>query len=193
MSGFIGLGGESFSLLSQIKSLTKRKFSYCLLPQTYYGSNKTTKFHIGDNVDISGPKVVSTTLIKKDFETYYFVNLIDVVVGNKSLSHDGQTKINLDHIEYGNMLVDFGSSLTYLPYDMYDRFSLDMIKAIGRERVVDPRGYYDLICYKNLSLESVPVVTLRFIEGDIKVPAVNMFVEVKKGVSCMTIYCTCSR
>ncbi|KAK1419035.1 hypothetical protein QVD17_28191 [Tagetes erecta] len=137
-----------------------------------------------------GPNVVSTTLVKKlYFKTYYYIHLIDVLVGNKSLSsHDDQTNINLDHVEYGNMLVDLGTLVTYLPLDIYNRFSPDMIKAVGGETVVDPRaGSYEIICFKDLNLERVPVVTFRLEGGDIKVPGVNMFVEVKKRVSCMTI------
>ncbi|XP_076949332.1 aspartic proteinase CDR1-like [Bidens hawaiensis] len=87
------------------------------------------------------------------------------------------------------MIVDFESALTALPEDMYSSFAYIITRVIDGKRVTGPLGY-DQICYKDLNVDSVPIVTLRFDGGDIEVSPVNLFMEVQKGVSCMIIIST---
>ncbi|XP_076897719.1 aspartic proteinase CDR1-like [Bidens hawaiensis] len=77
---------------------------------------------------------------------------------------------------------------TLLPNDMYDRVITSITKAIDGKVMHNPQPFSDSnICYKDLSLDRVPALTLRFTGADVEVPPNNMFMEVQKGVSCLTI------
>ncbi|KAK9059121.1 hypothetical protein SSX86_021740 [Deinandra increscens subsp. villosa] len=192
----VGLGGAPSSFINQLKPVIHGKFSYCLTSQA---SSRTSKMYFGNRATVSGPNVVSTPLIRRNRsattfydspKTFYYVNLIDVVVGNKT-NHSSSSSYNdqsLDHNENGNMAVDFSTTDTLLPKKIHDRFYSSLVKAIdgvvGYDDTLAPRS----ICYKELNLDRVPVVTFKFVGGDVKVPPENMFEYVGKGLSCLTIF-----
>ncbi|XP_028754397.1 aspartic proteinase CDR1-like [Neltuma alba] len=59
-SGIIGLGQGSISLISQISSSVRGKFSYCF---RQFPSNVNSILHFGENAVVSGDGAVSTTLV----------------------------------------------------------------------------------------------------------------------------------
>ncbi|KAI3741894.1 hypothetical protein L1987_59572 [Smallanthus sonchifolius] len=183
--GIVGLGGGPLSLINQLEPAIQGKFSYCLTKQIHDASNQTSKIYFGDHVNVSWPNVVSTPLINN--YSLYFVNLIDVLVGNKSSSYNHNESF-LNNVEDGNIIMDMGSTFTSLPREMYLRFAASITKAIGGETVDSPQLPYS-ICYKDLSLDRVPAVTFRFSGADVEVPPVNMLIEYQyqKGVTCLAI------
>ncbi|KAK1406708.1 hypothetical protein QVD17_38316 [Tagetes erecta] len=184
VSGIIGLGGGPLSIINQLNSLVRGKFSYCLIPQINDSSNQTSKIHFGDLVNILGPKVVSTPLVKKYPWTYYYVTLENVLIGKNSLSYKQSFLKNV--VDEGNIIVDSGTTLTLLPREFYNEFTSSLTKGIGGETMADPEGILEL-CYKDLNLNGVPSVTFQFTGANIELAPVNMFLEVQKGVSCLTI------
>ncbi|KAE8712180.1 Nuclear matrix protein 1 [Hibiscus syriacus] len=74
----IGCGFENGGTFNE-----KRKFSYCLLPISETG--KSTKMNFGSNAVVSGPGVVSTPLVKKTPDTFYYLTLEAISVGNKRI------------------------------------------------------------------------------------------------------------
>ncbi|XP_076899541.1 aspartic proteinase CDR1-like [Bidens hawaiensis] len=187
ISADIGIGGDSLSLISQLEPVIQGKFSYCLMPQTNDAMNKTIKMHFGDRANVSGPNVVSTPMIKKFPPSFHYVDLIDVLAGNKTSRPVFNRSRRLDHIEYGNMIIDITSTITTIPEEMYDRFTRNIAEDIGGEGVQDPTGLYNRLCYKDLNVTRVPVVTFRFDYADIKVHPSNLFLEVGQGVSCLSM------
>ncbi|KAJ0790754.1 putative nepenthesin [Helianthus annuus] len=186
ISGIIGLGGGPLSIINQLNPVIQGKFSYCLISQfNDTTSNQTSKIHFGDGVDISGPSVVSTPLVKKAPSTYYYVTLESVSIGIRDLSYKqsiSKSGVN----EEGNIIVDSGTTLTYLPSEFYSYLSSGLANAIDGVTTKDPNGILEL-CYKDLYLSRVPTVTFRFTGADVVIPTVNMFLEVEEGVSCLTI------
>ncbi|XP_019254983.1 PREDICTED: aspartic proteinase CDR1-like [Nicotiana attenuata] len=94
-SGIIGLGGGNVSIVNQMNQEIKGKFSYCLIPlESSTNSNATSHINFGDNAVVTGPGVVSIPLIKsKEAETFYFLTLEGITVGNKTLPFKS-SKIN---------------------------------------------------------------------------------------------------
>ncbi|XP_076899540.1 aspartic proteinase CDR1-like [Bidens hawaiensis] len=190
VSGRIGLGRGPLSLVSQLKPAIQGKFSYCLMP---CGSSKPSKIYFGEHVNMSGPNVVSTPLKRNDYSTLYSVHLTDLLVGNKSIlsQNHNHTRYQSDN-EKGNMVIDIDMAMTFLPKDLYDPFIASMTKAIRAKPIHIPRQFTDYdICYKDLSLDSVPNLTLRFTGGaNVEVPPTNMFMELQKGMTCLAIIST---
>ena len=180
-SGVIGLGGGPVSIIKQLDSAIKGKFSYCLIPYSNNNTNQTSKIHFGTHANIAGPNVVSTPLIKKDPSTFYYLTLESMLVGK----HNVSTQFTLSPKE-GNIIIDSGTTLTYVPVEFYVDLIDAITKVIGNGNVERPILDFDY-CYKNLNLDRVPSVTFRFTGADVVVPPENMFFETEMGVSCLAL------
>lgn len=89
----------------------------------------------------------------------------------------------------GNIIIDSGTTLTFVPSDMYDGIEASFRNAVNATRVIDPQGTFSL-CYKLPSeggeLTS-PSVTAHFEGADVVLPQGNIFVELEKGVVCLSL------
>lgn len=181
-SGLIGLGGGSISIINQLKSSIGGKFSYCL---TLLNSNVSSKISLGSNAVVAGPKVVSTPLVRKSTATFYYLTLEGVSVGAERVDYVPSTEALADE---GNIIIDSGTTLTFVPSELYDGVEAALEKAITGTPVSDSRGLFKL-CYK-LESEgglSSPTVTAHFKGADLVLPEESIFVEVEEGISCLTL------
>ncbi|PWA44959.1 eukaryotic aspartyl protease family protein [Artemisia annua] len=181
-SGVIGLGGGPVSIIKQLDSAIKGKFSYCLIPYSNNNTNQTSKIHFGTHANIAGPNVVSTPLIKKDPSTFYYLTLESMLVGK----HNVSTQFPLSPKE-GNIIIDSNTLVTSVPDEFYTDLINAITKVIGNGIVQEGPVSFEY-CYKNLNLDRVPSVTFRFTGADVVVPPENMFLEIEKGVSCLTLF-----
>ncbi|KAL6008603.1 hypothetical protein ACLOJK_034117 [Asimina triloba] len=182
-SGLVGLGGGSLSLVSQLGSSIEGKFAYCLAPAFASSSPASTPLNFGDSATVSGSDVITLPLVSKDPDTFFFVTLESIVVGGK--------KVELPGAENGgNIILDSGTTLTYLDNSAFSPLLSAVRDAIDLTPIQDPSGSFDL-CYdasSNSSQEAkFPDITFRFTGGDLVLPPSNTFVEVSQGVICLTM------
>lgn len=180
-SGLIGLGGGPVSIVRQLQKYIGGKFSYCL---TSHDSNVSGKISFGSNAVVSGPKVLSTPLVKGFDKTFYFVTLEGFSVGNKKFEYYKKSK----EIEQGNIFIDTGTKFTILQRSFYNELESMLVKAINGSRVSDPRGIVKL-CYElpsNGEFQSPPVIA-HFRGADLELQHDSVFVEVEKGVVCLSL------
>ncbi|KAK6934842.1 Xylanase inhibitor, C-terminal [Dillenia turbinata] len=186
MSGIIGLGGGPLSLVSQLKSAVSGKFSYCMVHLSK--RDVTTKINFGRNAVVSGAGAVSIPLVDKD-PTFYYVTLKGLTVGTTRIPYKSSSSntINAD-VEEGNIIVDSGTTLTILPYDMYDEVEVVLDKAIGGKRGNSPIATLKL-CYDVADGNelNIPIVTAHFEGGDLKLLPVNTFVKISDDLVCFTM------
>ena len=85
-SGIIELCGGALTLISQMSKMAavKRRFSYCL-PTFFNDKNVIGKISFGKKAIVSGRKVVSTPLVLKEPDTFYYLTLEAMSVANKWL------------------------------------------------------------------------------------------------------------
>ncbi|EYU29138.1 hypothetical protein ABFS82_05G120200 [Erythranthe guttata] len=192
-SGIVGLGGGSVSIISQLEKSIGGKFSYCL---TFLDSNSSSKISFGQNAVVSGPNVVSTPLVKKDPDTFYYLTLEGVSVGDERLEYNNK-KASDDYgyggstsagAEEGNIIIDSGTTLTFLPSEFYEGLEASLVKAIKGKRGSDSQGMFNL-CYELPSGGgfSSPAIVAHFDGGDVVLPEGSTFVEVEKGLVCLTL------
>ncbi|MED6195975.1 hypothetical protein PIB30_042929, partial [Stylosanthes scabra] len=178
-NGLIGLGGGGLSLVSQLGG-SARRFSYCLAP---ISANATTKISFGSDALVSGSNVVRTPLITDpSHPTFYFLSLQSLTVGNS------KNQIPIDASE-GNVIIDSGTVLTFLPEDVVDQVSSDLDKTIKLHKVDDPTQELSL-CYKveGSDFESeLPNITAHFKGAHVVLNPINTFLEVAEGVVCLGI------
>ncbi|XP_043693310.1 aspartic proteinase CDR1-like [Telopea speciosissima] len=179
-SGLVGLGGGSLSLISQLKSSIGGKFSYCLVP--FEKENVTSKLNFGSEAVVSGDDVVSTPLVRKDPVTFYYVTLEAISVGNKRLPYKNSSKAVA---EEGNIILDSGTTLTFIESNFYLNLESEVKKLIHGESFVDPP--FLRLCYEPGTDVNVSV-TFHFSGGaDVKLKPLNTFFRNSKEAICFAI------
>ncbi|XP_016433316.2 aspartic proteinase CDR1-like [Nicotiana tabacum] len=178
-SGIVGLGGGKFSLISQMGSSIGGKFSYCLAPLSQHNHIPKSKIYFGTNAIVLGNKVVTTPLAKKSPATFYFLTLEGVSVGKKRLDF---RKVSFSFGE-GNIILDSGTVLTLFSPEIYVKLEAMVKEEIKLPTVTDPTGALSL-CYKSLSVEKIPIITMHFKGADVKLGPLNTFVETSESSMC---------
>jgi hypothetical protein len=137
-----------------------RKFSYCLLP---FESNTTSKLNFGDAAVVSGDGVVSTPIVRKDLFSFYILTLEAFSVGNKRVDITGSPM----DVE-GNIIIDSGTTLSFLPSDVYAKLKYAMVESVNLKRVDDPITHLtyaivshqmDIIFLLSLHILKVPMLS----------------------------------
>ncbi|KAL1538337.1 aspartic proteinase CDR1-like [Salvia divinorum] len=182
-SGVVGLAvaGDSLSIIKQLKSSIRGKFSYCL---TLRDSNATSKISFGSSAVVAGPKVVSTPLLRKPTEVFYYLILEGFSVGGERLG--GGAKAASKSGNEGNIIIESGTTVSIIPDEMYGRMEAAVKEAVKGERVEDPQKMFGL-CYKKGGGFRSPAITAHFKNADVVLAQESLFVEVEKGIVCFTL------
>lgn len=188
-SGLIGLGGGSLSLVSQLsKSIGGKVFSYCLVPSSDDDqSHRTSKITFGSTTPNVAKKssLISTPLVTKEPRTFYYVTLEAISVGEKRL--DYKNSFSKIAAEKGNIIMDSGTTLTFLPSGFFEDLVSALEEAVNAERVSDPSGMLSL-CFKGDDEEIIPSVTVHFSGGgDVVLQPLNTFAKVEDDMLCLTM------
>jgi len=180
-SGIVGLGRAPVSLVNQLGPSIGGKFSYCLVPALSPPS-VSSKLNFGNAAVVSGRGTVSTPLYSRNREVFYYLNLEAISVGRNrievgsSLPRAGGK---------GNMIIDSGTTLTFLPNDVYSKFESAVAKEVKLQPAKDPNQVLSL-CYKATSDKfDVPVITAHFSGANVLLFGLNTFTRVSDGVVCL--------
>ncbi|KAL2236809.1 aspartic proteinase CDR1-like [Sesamum indicum] len=184
-SGIVGLGGGAVSIVKQLETAIGGKFSYCL---TTLDSESSSKINFGPNAIVTGPNVSSTPIVQKSPDTFYYLTLEGVSVGNKASAYNYISNSNSGAtVEEGNIIIDSGTTLTFLPSSLYEGLESTLEKSISGNRVSDPQGLFGL-CYElpsNGEFNAPPIIA-HFTGADVELTQESTFLEVEKGVVCLT-------
>ncbi|KAK7343141.1 hypothetical protein VNO80_26104 [Phaseolus coccineus] len=177
-SGVVGLGRGPVSFISQLGSSIGGKFSYCFAPM----SNTSSKLNFGDAAVVSGKGTVSTPIVSLDPIVFYYLTLEAFSVGNTKIEF---SKSSSESNGEGNIIIDSGTTLTLLPDDIYSKLESAVAKEIELDRVEDPFKQLSLCYGSSFHDLKAPVIMAHFRGADVKLNAVNTFVEVEEGVVCL--------
>ncbi|XP_042029990.1 aspartic proteinase CDR1-like [Salvia splendens] len=192
-SGIVGLGGGKESLIRQMQSSIKGKFSYCLVPISGR-SSQPSKMHFGDEAVVSGAGVLTTPIVAKSPDTFYYLTLEGMSVGNKRfnlapLSSDddegGDEGGDVFQSGEGNIIIDSGTTLTFLPSEMYREVETAVKREVGMKEIADPARQLKLCYPATEEFESrIPEITAHFKGTDVKLKAYNAFVKTSESSVC---------
>ncbi|KAE9585028.1 putative nepenthesin [Lupinus albus] len=179
-AGVFGLGGGPSSFISQHGAkFGKRKFSYCLLPFYYVQGSSKLKFGLDTQTNRTG--VVTTSLVKKPRPTFYYLSLESVTINGKVVRSNESV--------VGNIIIDSGTTTTFLKSSWYEKVEGALLEAIGRQSVpvMNPVRPYRL-CYKDGSITNFPIITLRFfgVNNELKLNTLNTFLTLN-NLTCFGI------
>ncbi|CAH2034731.1 unnamed protein product [Thlaspi arvense] len=191
-SGLVGLGGGPLSLISQLGSSIGKKFSYCL-PHSFT-SNGTGFLNLGANSIPSNPSkgsvVVTTPLVAGNPDTFYYLTLEAITVGQTKLPYTrgGRSGGESKKTTPGNMIIDSGTTLTLLDSRFYDGFGAAVEKSVtGAKRASDPQGGLPL-CFKTVGKAvGFPAITMHFTGADVKLSRINAFLKTGEDTVCLSM------
>ncbi|KAL6497925.1 hypothetical protein OROHE_026771 [Orobanche hederae] len=185
-TGILGLAANRLSLVSQLNA---SKFSYCFgnisdrsYPYSFFG--------IGDYI---GGFQYKTRLI---IEGKYYINLESIKIGSKFLEVDPQIfrRISADYT--GGMIVDTGSTDTFIPQVVINKFENEVINLIHstvprNHSILTYKGYTRL-CYNGVltrDLQRFPKVHFTF-EGKatMMLTPENVFHQLYADTFCLGIH-----
>ncbi|CAJ1978068.1 unnamed protein product [Sphenostylis stenocarpa] len=178
-SGIFGLGRGAVSLINQLRSSIGGKFSYCLVP-AHSQSTVSSKLNFGDAAVISGPGTFSTPLFAQNREPFYYLHLEAFSVGRNRIEFGSSSSKPGGN---GNIIIDSGTTLTFLPNDVYSKLESGVASAVKLPRAKDPNQVLRL-CYKANSINA-PVITAHFTGADVILYGLNTFVHVTDEVACL--------
>ncbi|KAM5559462.1 aspartic proteinase CDR1-like [Rosa sericea] len=193
-SGIVGLGRGAVSFISQIGGylVGGKYFSYCLVPNpamSFLSNNSnpisSSKMYFGRLNTSSGPEVVTTPLLSTGdsaTQTFYYLELQGISVGANNVTLDADAKAFK-----GNMIIDSGTTLTYLPELLYDRFKSAIREAL-KDRYLevkqDPTG--SGLCFlTKYDILPGPYVILHFNGADVELKSTNTFIRMDDETVCL--------
>ncbi|XP_027768465.1 aspartic proteinase CDR1-like isoform X2 [Solanum pennellii] len=128
---------------------------------------------------VPGDEVVTTPLTRKFPATYYYLTLEGVSVGKQRLDF---RNVSFSYGE-GNIIIDSGTVLTLFSPEIYVKLESMVKSAIKLPTIADPSGSLNL-CYKSISIDKIPIITMHFIGADLKLSPWNTFVETSDSSMC---------
>ncbi|XP_026451711.1 aspartic proteinase CDR1-like [Papaver somniferum] len=178
VSGLVGLGGGKLSLISQLGSKIDSKFSYCLVPSH---TDFSSRFNFGSNTEIIGENILSTPLISEPSQkTFYYLTLEGISVNENMVPFRSSASSTMED-DY--IIIDSGTTLTYLPEEMYSELESEFEKAIDAEPIIGPENFN--LCYPLDESMKYLDVTVHFTDADIKLDPKNYFGHVGGGAVCL--------
>ncbi|KAH6772907.1 hypothetical protein C2S52_004256 [Perilla frutescens var. hirtella] len=171
-SGIVGLGGGKQSLIRQMGSSIGGRFSYCLVPNLGK-STKPSKMHFGDKAVVSGGGVATTPMVGKYPDTFYYLTLLGMSVGKERFDMDSSSEKG----EVGNIVIDSGSTLTFLPFELYDKVVAAVNRQANMRRISDPKKQLSLCFFATKDAgKKIPEITAHFKGADVKLKFYNTFI-----------------
>ncbi|KAI4312606.1 hypothetical protein MLD38_037410 [Melastoma candidum] len=181
-TGIVGLGGGDASLISQIGGSSGTKFSYCLVP--FFSTTKTTsKLSIGRDAEVIGPGTFTTPLIPNSPKIYYYLTLEGISINGEKFEVSGSSGKGADP---GNMIIDSGTTLTWLPSDLYQQIEPAVSAAIDLPRAKEIINPFKL-CYTSSGvLRGAPSIMVHFTDADVVLNWYNAFLQITENIICFS-------
>ncbi|OVA15054.1 Peptidase A1 [Macleaya cordata] len=169
IAGILGLGRGPRSFVTQLRDSAKRKFSYCLGPGTN-GRSWSTFLRFGEDAQFpEGVEVYTTPLVLGSRQTFYYVNLNDVTVGDHRIGFPpGSFALNAGTGK-GGVMIDSGNPWTIFQKSKYKFVREATIRHFNRSQLVPRKGgylHFDLCYDKPEGFNNFPVIKFHFDQAD---------------------------
>ncbi|KAL3621615.1 hypothetical protein CASFOL_036527 [Castilleja foliolosa] len=187
-NGVLGLGNLRLSLVSQNKA---SKFSYCIgnISDRSYAYNTLL---IGNSIELWGAK---TPLIVEDKN---YINLEGIKINGYQLKFDPQIFKRNSYEYTGGMVVDTGSTFSFIPGVVLSDFEAIIRDVIDYELELDLDSIdtikykeYTRLCYRgvvSIDLIGFPSVELQFQDNAVmELMTDNIFQQTEEDIFCLAI------
>lgn len=185
-AGLVGFGRGPLSFISQVAPSVGNKFSYCLMSVSD-SSSKTSPLLIGESASLSAKTFGSTPLIQSSVQpTFYYLSLEGISFGGQLLNIPSGT-FDLQSDGTGGVIIDSGTTVTYLEQAGYDLVKKAVISAIKLTQVDGSNIGLDLCYSKPSSTTNFPTMTFHFKGADYNLPKENYIYVDSSGIICLAM------
>ncbi|KAE9585023.1 hypothetical protein Lal_00018260 [Lupinus albus] len=178
-AGVFGLGGGPSSFISQHgDEFGKRKFSYCLLPFYFQHVTSRLKFGVDTQKSRSGEVITTPLALRNTASNYHHLSLEDVYV-------DGYTTRSHEISTIGNIIIDSGTTATFIRRSWYLKIEAAIIREIGHPGFsLQPFR----LCYKTGTVNNFPTISLKFFASihTLRLDTSNVFI-ILEDHTCLSI------
>ncbi|GAB2293817.1 hypothetical protein Dimus_028030 [Dionaea muscipula] len=185
-AGLVGMGNGPVSLPSQ---LGVNQFSYYLPGMDSTTQTGTLGLGSGANGTTTS-STVTTPLIKNSLTpTFYYINPTGISVAGEQLSIPAST-FAMNGNGTGGMIIDSGTTLTYLAQNAYDLVKEAMISSTNLSTVNSSSSTGLDLCFQlpqNTSDVPLPTMVFHFQGGDLRLPTENYFIPASAQVICLAM------
>ncbi|KAL7131985.1 hypothetical protein ABFS83_12G041800 [Erythranthe nasuta] len=183
-AGIVGMGRGELSLVSQ---LNEPKFSYCL---PSFDSSNTSTLLMGSqaNYHVNNSSLINKTtpmIRNPKIPTFYYLSLEGITIGDKLLPIDPST-FALREDGSGGMIIDSGTTFTYLEHTAFDIVKNELIEQIKLPVV----NRSEFLCFDLKSADhdiEVPKFVFHFDGADLELPGENYINADSSGVACLAM------
>lgn len=183
VSGLMGLGRSSISLVSQSSSVFGGVFSYCL-PSTQNGASGSLV--LGENFSVYKnltPIYYTRMIPNPQLSNFYFLNLTGISVGGINLRAPSLGK--------GRILIDSGTVITRLIPSIYKALKAEFLKQFSGFPSAPGFSILDT-CFNLSAYQEVNIPTIRmYFEGaaelDVDVTGIFYFVKIDASQVCLAL------
>ena len=90
--------------------------------------------------------------------------------------------------EEGNIIVDSGTTITFIPEKFYSKLEKSVEKSIKEKgkRVKEPNGIFSL-CYNTTREIKAPIITAHLRDANVELQPLNTFTRVQEDLVCFTL------
>ncbi|XP_020683676.1 aspartic proteinase CDR1-like [Dendrobium catenatum] len=185
-AGLVGLGGGKLSLIRQLGSTIGNKFSYCL--PSLDKTSTTSQLNFGSNAVVSGDNAITTPLISRSPDTFYFLSLEHISVDGKTIIVGNPMPEN--GFSQGNTIIDSGTTLTLINDNTLQSVESSVRSSISLPQVNDPIGVFNLCFDVSKTGTSIhfPEIIFQFSGGaSVVLQPPNAFVETGQDILCLAM------
>ncbi|XP_031498149.1 aspartic proteinase nepenthesin-1 [Nymphaea colorata] len=192
-AGLVGLGRGPLSLISQVGSSLYKQFSYCLT-SIDDADMKTSRLIFGSaavpkNLNDSKVAVTTPMVVNDAHPSFYYLELKGISVGGKRLRIP-RSVFRLNPDGTGGLIIDSGTTMTYLEAAAYRQMRKAFIKGIDLP-VADSSAVGLDLCFTSPSTAKtveVPALTFHFQGGHLDLPGNNYFIlDDSTGLFCLAM------
>ncbi|KAL7165898.1 hypothetical protein ACSBR2_036715 [Camellia fascicularis] len=156
VAGLIGLGRDRLSIVSQVSSKYGNYFLYCLPSTPSYTGYLT--FGTGGR-SFTGSSLKFTPLLSKSQgPSFYYVDIIGIKVGGKTLS------ISRSVFKKSGSIIDSGTVITRLPPAAYNALKTAFRRHMTQYRMAKPFSIFDT-CYRVKKNTTLKAPSISFVFG----------------------------
>jgi len=185
--GLVGFGRGPLSFISQLGPSVGNKFSYCLV-SVNDSPSKSSPLFLGQTASLNAKTVSSTPIILSSSQpTFYYLSLEGISVGGKLLNIPART-FDLQSDGYGGLIIDSGTTVTYLEQAGYDIVKKALMSSIKLPQADGSSIGLDL-CYSKFgsSTSNFPSMTFHFKGADYYLPKENYIYVDSSGIICLAM------
>ena len=115
------------------------------------------------------------------FKGFYVLKVEAMSVGSNKFNFTSTLLLESN----GNIIIDSGTTLTYIPMETYANFSNAISKLMDLKPTTGPIQFLNY-CYETTTDDyKVPPVTVHFEGGDVNLKRENLFIRVANNVVCL--------